>query len=76
MDQAVLNEGLRAKKIGSKIETLRRKKGYNRKEFAGHIGINYVALYQWERGVNIKHLLKFLNLCEKLEVSPAYFLED
>lgn len=65
-----------AKRIGYKLSNLRRERGYDRKRFAAEMNINYVALYQWERGVNIKHIVKFFELCKKLGVTPDYFLKD
>lgn len=66
----------KAEHIGSKLTQIRCARGYERKELAALLEMNYVALYQWERGVNIKHIVKFFELCEKLGVTPNYFIED
>lgn len=66
----------KAEYIGNKLTQIRRERGFDRKQLAALMKMNYVALYQWERGQNIKHIVKFFELCEKLDVTPDYFLKD
>ena len=69
-------EDVRAKEFGQKLRKLRRQRGHSRQEFARIAGIHYVSLFQWERGKNIKGIMKFFAVCEKLDVQPDYFFKD
>ena len=62
-----------AEEIGKKIQKARRSRGLSRKRLAQELGMNYVALYQWERGKNIKGIIKFFELCKALDVKPDQF---
>lgn len=70
------SDNVTANHVAQKLQKIRREKGFERAQFARSMGMNYVAYYQWERGVNVKNIVKFLELCKKLDVNPNYFLQD
>ena len=65
-----------AQRIGEKITNLRLERRLTRNEFAKMAGIHYVSLFQWERGKNIKGIVKFLQFCERIGVPPSEFFTD
>ena len=76
MTDNLTESDVRAICFGQKLQKLREEQGYSRKEFSKIAGLHYVSLFQWERGKNIKSIVKFFQLCEKLNVRPDYFIKD
>ena len=65
-----------AKKISEKLVSLRQERNMSRKDFGKLFGIDYVSVHQWENGRNIKGIVRFFEICRKLNVKPNYFFDD
>lgn len=60
--------------LGEKVYRARMEKRMSVNEVAGHLGISEIFLRQIEMGRKIPSLPVFMNMCNVLGVSPAYFL--
>ena len=65
-----------ALELGKKLQRIRMRRGYNGKRFAAMAGVNPVSLSQWEHGKNLRSVIKFVLVCQKLGIPLEELLED
>lgn len=57
---------------GPKLRELRKARGYSSGEHLAHeLGVSWVTVNRWERGVNTPSLAGLYQLAELLDVEPA-----
>lgn len=64
------------KLLGRKLNTARKERGLTSEKLSEACGLNATYLRQIEAGTKTPSLPVFVQLCEKLEVSPTYLLSD
>lgn len=64
------------KSLGARIKEYRNQKGLTSDKLAVRCNIDTTYLRQIEGGIKTPSLNLFINICNKLEVSPNYLLQD
>lgn len=64
------------KLLGRKLNTARKDRGLTSEKLSEACGLNATYLRQIEAGTKTPSLPVFVQLCEKLDVSPSYLLAD
>ncbi len=62
--------------LGARIYTVRRKKGITSNRLAELCGVGAVHIRKIESGVKLPSIPRFIMICNALETSPQYLLQD
>ena len=62
--------------LGARIHTDRRKKGITSNRLAELCGVGAVHIRKTESGVKLPSIPRFIMICNALETSPQYLLQD
>ena len=62
--------------IGSQIKTARKNKNYTQENLAEHLGVSITYVSKIERGDTRINLETLVKICNYLDVSPAYILNN
>ena len=62
--------------LGVRIHTARRKKGITSNRLAELCGVGAVHIRKIESGVKLPSIPRFIMICNALETSPQYLLQD
>ena len=62
--------------LGARIYTVRRKKGIPSNRLAELCGVGAVHIRKIESGVKLPSIPRFIMICNALETSPQYLLQD
>lgn len=62
--------------LGARIHTVRRKKGITSNRLAELCGVGAVHIRKIESGVKLPSILRFIMICNAIETSPQYLLQD
>ena len=62
--------------LGKRIGTARKDRGLTAQQLAARLGINAASLRQIECGVKTPSVSLLVRICNALQVSPDYLLQD
>lgn len=64
------------KGLGKRINTVRKNRGYTSDSLSEKCSINATYLRQIEGGIKMPSLPVFVDICNALQISPDYLLQD
>ena len=69
-----LGERIKNLNLGERIKKVREEKGIKQKDLADKIGISYVMLSQYERGVRTPKYEMIDKIAKSLDIDPFYLM--